>query len=54
MLDIAMRADDYRVWRGKAVQNVGVPRQVALDLLPQEHTATMRVKAKRLTAGWGE
>lgn len=54
VLDIAFREDDCRVRQGEAAQNFAVLRQVALNLLRQEHTAKIGVKAKRLKAGWDE
>jgi predicted transposase YbfD/YdcC len=54
VLDIAFREDDCRVRQGEAAQNFAVLRQVALNLLRQEQTARIGVKAKRLKAGWDE
>lgn len=54
VLDIAFREDDCRVRQGEAAQNFAVLRQVALNLLHQERTAKIGVKAKRLKAGWDE
>jgi predicted transposase YbfD/YdcC len=54
VLDIAFREDDCRVRQGEAAQNFAVLRQVALNLLRQECTAKIGVKAKRLKAGWDE
>jgi predicted transposase YbfD/YdcC len=54
VLDIAFREDDCRVRQGEAAQNFAVLRQVALNLLRQERTAKIGVKAKRLKAGWDE
>jgi predicted transposase YbfD/YdcC len=54
VLDIAFREDDCRVRQGEAAQNFAVLRQVALNLLRQETTAKIGVKAKRLKAGWDE
>jgi predicted transposase YbfD/YdcC len=54
VLDIAFREDDCRVRQGEAAQNFAVLRQVALNLLRQEQTAKVGVKAKRLKAGWDE
>ena len=54
VLDIAFREDESRVRRGAADQNLAVLRRLALNLLRQETTAKVGVKAKRLKAGWGE
>lgn len=54
VLDIAFREDESRVRHGHADQNLAVLRRLALNLLRQETTARMGVKAKRLKAGWDE
>jgi predicted transposase YbfD/YdcC len=54
VLDIAFREDDCRVRQGEAAQNFALLRHVALNLLRQERTAKIGVKAKRLKAGWDE
>jgi predicted transposase YbfD/YdcC len=54
VLDIAFREDECRVRQGEAAQNFALLRQVALNLLRQETTAKIGVKAKRLKAGWDE
>jgi predicted transposase YbfD/YdcC len=54
VLDIAFREDDCRVRQGEAAQNFAILRQVALNLLREERTAKIGVKAKRLKAGWDE
>ena len=54
VLDIAFHEDDCRVRQGEAAQNFAVLRQMALNLLRQERTAKVGVKAKRLKAGWDE
>jgi len=54
VLDIAFREDDCRVRQGEAAQDFAVLRQVALNLLCEERTAKIGVKAKRLKAGWDE
>jgi predicted transposase YbfD/YdcC len=51
VLDIAFREDESRVRHGHADQNLAVLRRLALNLLRQEPTAKMGVKAKRLKAG---
>jgi predicted transposase YbfD/YdcC len=52
VLDIAFREDESRVRHGLADQNLAVLRRLALNLLRQETTAKVGVKAKRLKAGW--
>jgi predicted transposase YbfD/YdcC len=54
VLDIAFREDECRVRQGEAAQNFAVLRQVALNLLREERTTKLGVKAKRLKAGWDE
>jgi predicted transposase YbfD/YdcC len=54
VLDIAFREDDCRVRQGEAAQNFAILRHVALNLLREERTAKIGVKAKRLKAGWDE
>lgn len=54
VLDMAFREDECRVRSGHASQNFATLRHLALNLLRQETTATVGVKAKRLKAGWDE
>ena len=54
VLDIAFREDESRVREGHSAQNFAVLRHIALNLLRQDKTAKMGVKAKRLKAGWDE
>jgi predicted transposase YbfD/YdcC len=54
VLDIAFREDSSRVRKGFGDQNFAVLRQMALNLLKQEKTASIGVKAKRLKAAWDE
>lgn len=51
-LDIAFREDECRIRKGAGDQNFAVLRHIALNLLKQEKTAKIGVKAKRLKAGW--
>ena len=50
-LDVAFRDDECRVRAGHAAESLAVPRQLALNLLRRERTATGGIKAKRLQAG---
>ena len=52
VLDVAFREDDCRVRSDFAPQNLAVIRHLALNLLKQEKTAKVGIKAKRLKAGW--
>jgi len=54
VLDVAFREDDCRIRKGNAPQNFAVLRHIALNLLHQEKTAKVGVKAKRLKAAWND
>ena len=54
VLDIAFREDDRRVRVGHAAHNLAILRRFALNLLRQETTARLGIKAKRLQAAWSE
>ena len=54
VLDVAFREDDCRVRKDYAPQNFAVLRHIALNLLKQESTEILGIKAKRLKAGWDE
>ena len=54
VLDVAFREDDSRVRRDFGPENFGILRRIALNLLKQETTLKVGVKAKRKAAGWDE
>jgi predicted transposase YbfD/YdcC len=54
VLDVAFREDDSRVRTDFAPENLGILRRIALNLLKQETTLKVGVKAKRKAAGWDE
>jgi len=54
VLDIAFREDDSLVRTGHAAENFAMLRHIALNLLRQDHTVKVGIKAKRLKAGWDE
>jgi predicted transposase YbfD/YdcC len=53
-LDLAFREDECRVRVGHGAENLAILRHMALNLLKQEKTAKIGIKAKRLKAGWDE
>jgi len=52
VLDIAFREDESRVRKDHAPRNLALLRRLALNLLNQETSLKVGVKAKRLRAGW--
>ena len=54
VLDVTFSEDDSRIRRDNGPQNVAVVRHIALNLIRQETTANMSVRAKRLRAGWDD
>jgi predicted transposase YbfD/YdcC len=52
VLDIVFSEDDSRVRKGNGAPNFAVLRHIALNLLRQEATRRLSIKAKRLRAGW--
>lgn len=54
VLDVAFREDESRIRSGDTPQNLAVLRHLALNLLRQEKTAKIGIKAKCLKAGWSQ
>jgi predicted transposase YbfD/YdcC len=54
VLDIAFREDECRVRKDHAPANLSMLRRISLNLLKQDKTIKVGVKAKRLRAGWDE
>lgn len=52
VLDMAFDEDASRGRKDRAPENLALIRQVAVNLLRQETSAKVGVKAKRLKAGW--
>ena len=52
VLDMAFHEDRSRVRTGNADQNLAVVRHMAVNMLKQETTAKVGIKAKRKKAGW--
>ena len=51
-LDVSFNEDQCRVRTGHAAENLSRLRRMALNLLKQEKSAKVGIKAKRLKAGW--
>lgn len=54
VLDIAFREDESRIRTGSGAENMAVLRHIALNLLKQEQSTKIGIKAKRLKCGWDE
>jgi predicted transposase YbfD/YdcC len=52
VLDIAFREDESRVRKDHASRNLALLRRLALNLLKQDTSLKVGIKAKRLRAGW--
>jgi predicted transposase YbfD/YdcC len=53
-LDVAFNEDKSRIRKDHAPENLAIMRHIALNLLKQETTLKLGIKAKRLKAGWDE
>lgn len=53
-LDMAFREDESRVRKDHGSENFATLRHIALNLLKQEKTEKVGIKAKRLGCGWDE
>jgi predicted transposase YbfD/YdcC len=54
VLDVSFNEDACRIRKDHAPQNFSLLRQIALNLLTQEKTAKVGIKAKRKKAGWDD
>ena len=54
VLDMAFDEDHCRVRTGHADRNLAVVRHMALNMLKQEKTAKVGIKARRKRAGWDQ
>jgi predicted transposase YbfD/YdcC len=54
VLDLAFRQDANRSRKDHATQNLAILHHIALNLLKQEPSLKVGVKAKRLRAGWDQ
>ena len=52
VLDVSFREDDCRVRKGYAPENLALIRHLALNLLKNDKSLKVGVKAKRKRAGW--
>lgn len=54
ILDVSFNEDQCRVRKDNAAENLAILRHFTLDMLKQETTAKIGIKAKRLKAGWDQ
>lgn len=54
VLDMAFNEDQSRLHKDNGAENLAVIRHIALNLLRNEQTAKVGIKAKRLKAGWDD
>lgn len=52
VLDITFREDDCRIRKGNGAENFAVLRHIALNLLKQEKSTKLSLRAKRKRAAW--
>jgi len=52
VLDVAFREDECRVRAGHAAENLSIIRRLTMNLLKQEKSAKVGIRAKRLKAAW--
>ena len=52
VLDIAFREDESRIRKHHGPENRATLRHIAMNLLKQEESLKVRIKSKRLQAGW--
>jgi hypothetical protein len=52
VLDIGFREDESRVRKDNAPENFAVLRHITINLLKQESSLKVGIKAKRMTAAW--
>ncbi|MBE0695673.1 MAG: ISAs1 family transposase [Anaerolineaceae bacterium] len=54
VLDMCFNEDQSRLHKDNGAENFAVIRHIALNLLRNEKTAKVGIKAKRLKAGWDD
>jgi predicted transposase YbfD/YdcC len=54
VLDVSFNEDACRIRKDHAPQNFSLLRHIALNLLTQEKTTKIGIKAKRKKAGWDD
>lgn len=52
VLDVQFYEDDSRIRKDNSPENMAIVRHIALNLLNQEKTSKVGIKAKRHRAGW--
>jgi predicted transposase YbfD/YdcC len=52
ILDVTFREDDCRIRKGNGAENFAVLRHIALNLLKQEKSTKLSLRAKRKRAAW--